>query len=138
MNKLKLKITEQAKADITSIVEYIAKDNKTAAYATAAYLYSVCQNLVGFPEIGTSRPDFTYKNYRFLTIKKRYIMHTEWKKTSFLYQECFPHIKTFMNCCDTARAVDISDKTVPKQRHIVMDFSLLRWKSFRLFQPYNF
>ena len=74
MNKLKLKITEQAKADITSIVEYIAKDNKTAAYAMAAYLYSVCQNLVGIPEIGTSRPDFTYKNYRFLTIKKRYII----------------------------------------------------------------
>ena len=70
----KFNITEQAKADINLIVEYIAKDNKSAAQAMALYLYKICKDIALFPEIGTSRPDFTYKNYRFYTIKKRYII----------------------------------------------------------------
>ena len=40
----------------------------------AMYLYNVCQDLARFPEMGTARPDFTYKNYRFFTIRKRYII----------------------------------------------------------------
>ena len=64
MSKLKLNITEQAKADITLITEFISKDNQQAAKSMAMYLYNVCQDLARFPEIGTARPDFTYKNYK--------------------------------------------------------------------------
>ena len=74
MSKLKLNITEQAKADITLITEYIAKDNKQSAKSMAMYLYKVCSDLAKFPEMGTARPDFTYKNYRFFIVKKRYII----------------------------------------------------------------
>ena len=74
MSKLKLNITEQAKTDITLIMEFISKDNQQAAKSMAMYLYNVCQDLARFPEMGTARPDFTYKNYRFFTIRKRYII----------------------------------------------------------------
>ena len=74
MSELKLNITEQAKADITLITEFISKDNKQAAKAMAMYLYRICNDLARFPEMGTARPDFTYKNYRFFTIRKRYII----------------------------------------------------------------
>ena len=69
MTELKLNITDQAKADIALIEDYISKDNKQAAKSMVLYLYKVCRDLSIFPEMGTVRPDFTYKNYRFLTIK---------------------------------------------------------------------
>lgn len=74
MNKLKLNITDQAKSDIRLIINYIAKDNKRAAKAISIYLYKVCKNLAKFPDMGTARLDFTYKNFRFFTIKKRYVI----------------------------------------------------------------
>ena len=74
MSKLKLKITEQAQSDIKQVIEYISKDNKKAARETALYLYEICRNLAEFPQMGVSRPDFTNKNYRFFTIKNRYII----------------------------------------------------------------
>lgn len=74
MSKLKLNITDQAKTDIRLITNYIAQDNKSAAKAMSKYLYKICKNLAEFPDMGTIRPDFTYKNFRFFTIKKRYII----------------------------------------------------------------
>ena len=74
MSKLKLNITNQAKNDITSITDYIAKDNKTAAYALAKYFYEICDNLAQYPDMGKARPDFSYKNYKFFTVKKHYII----------------------------------------------------------------
>ncbi len=61
MNKLKLKITEQAQFDIKQITEYIAKENIKSAREMAVYLYEICGMLAEFPQIGVSRPDFTYK-----------------------------------------------------------------------------
>ena len=74
MSKLKLIITDRAKADIRLITNFIAKDNKSAARAMSVYLYKICRNLAEFPDMGTVRPDFTYKNFRFFTIKKRYVI----------------------------------------------------------------
>ena len=74
MSKLKLNITDQAKADIRLITNYIAKDNKNAAKAMSKYLYKICKDLAEFPDMGTIRPDFTYKNFRFFVIKKRYVI----------------------------------------------------------------
>ena len=74
MNKLKLIITDRAKEDITIITDYIAQDNKSAAKAISAYLYKICSDLAMFPNMGISRPDFTYKDFKFYTIKKHYII----------------------------------------------------------------
>ncbi len=74
MNKLNLNITDQAKADIKIITKYIAKDNKSAARSFSLYLYKICEKLSNYPELGTVRPDFTYKNYRFFTVKKHYVI----------------------------------------------------------------
>ena len=74
MNELKLIITDRAKEDISIITDYIAKDNKNAAKAMSVYLYKICSDLAMFPNMGISRPDFTYKDFKFFTIKKRYII----------------------------------------------------------------
>ena len=74
MNKLKLNISDKAKDDIQKITDYIAKDNLWAAKAMTVFLYKVCTNLTTFPDIGVSRPDFSYKDYRFYTIKKHYVI----------------------------------------------------------------
>ena len=74
MNKLKLIITDRAKEDITTITDYIAQDNKKAAKAMSAYLYKICSDLAMFPNMGISRPDFTYKDFKFYTIKNHYII----------------------------------------------------------------
>ena len=74
MSKLKLNITDRAKKDIILITDYIAKDNKRAARNMAVYLYRVCSTLADFPHLGTIRADFSYKDYRFYVIKKRYVI----------------------------------------------------------------
>lgn len=74
MNKLKLVITDIAKDDIVTIIDYIAKDNITAAKTMAVYLYKICNDLTIFPNVGTPRPDFTNKDLRFFVFKKRYII----------------------------------------------------------------
>ena len=74
MNNLKLNITDKAKEDIIKITEYIANDNKMASKALSEYLYNICKNLTIFPDMGVSRPDFTYKDFKFFTIKKRFII----------------------------------------------------------------
>ena len=74
MNKLKLFITEQAYNDIDVISDYIAKDDLVAASKILKLLLKACSNLSNFPELGVARPDFTYKNYRFYIVEKRYII----------------------------------------------------------------
>ena len=74
MSKLKLNITDRAKEDISLITDYIAKDNKKAAKMLAEYFYRVCSNLADFPHLGTVRSDFSYKDYRFYVVKKRFII----------------------------------------------------------------
>ena len=74
MSKLKLNITYRAKADIRLITNHIAKDNKSAARAMSVYLYKICRDLAKFPDMGTIRADFTYKDFRFFIIKKRYVI----------------------------------------------------------------
>ena len=74
MSKLNLIITDRAKEDISLITEYIAKDNIKAAKAMSKYLYKICLTLADYPNIGTVRPDFTYKDFRFYVIKKHYII----------------------------------------------------------------
>ena len=71
MSKLKLIITDRAKEDISIITDYIAKDNKNAAKAMSVFLYKICSNLAMFPNMGVSRPDFTYKDFKFYIIKKQ-------------------------------------------------------------------
>ena len=63
MNKLNLIITDRAKEDISIITDYIAKDNKNSAKAMSLYLYKICGDLAMFPNIGVSRPDFTYRDF---------------------------------------------------------------------------
>ena len=74
MSKLKLIITDRAKEDIILITDYIAKDNKNAAKLMAEYFYNICSVLANFPHLGTVREDFSYKNYRFYVVKKRYVI----------------------------------------------------------------
>ena len=69
MNKLKLNITDRAKEDISLITDYIAKDDKQAAKMMSEYLYKICSTLADFPNLGTVRPDFTYKDFRFYVVK---------------------------------------------------------------------
>ncbi|MBQ8475572.1 type II toxin-antitoxin system RelE/ParE family toxin [bacterium] len=59
---------------ISQIVDYIAKDNTTAAKNMAMYLYEICNNLAIFPNIGTTRVDFTSEDLKFFVVKKRYII----------------------------------------------------------------
>lgn len=74
MSKLKLIITDKAKEDISIITDYIGEDNKVAAKIMSEYLYKICGDLALFPDMGISRPDFTYKDFKFFIIKKHYII----------------------------------------------------------------
>ena len=74
MNDLNLIITEQAYNEMVLISGFIAKDNVNAAKKHLNLLLKVCRRLTEFPESGIKRPDFTYKDYRFYIVKKRYII----------------------------------------------------------------
>ena len=74
MSRLNLKITEQVKTDILSMVEYISKDNRAVACDILASLHDVCNELTDFHEIGTLREEFTYKDYRFFVVKKLFVI----------------------------------------------------------------
>jgi len=74
MNNLNLIITAVAYNDLDIISEFIAKDNPKAAKKFLDYLLKTCDRLAEFPELGVVRPDFTYRNYRFYTVKRRYLI----------------------------------------------------------------
>ena len=74
MNNLNLIITEQAYNDMDLISDFIARDNVKAAEKHLNLLLKACCRLTKFPESGIKRPDFTYKDYRFYIVKKRYVI----------------------------------------------------------------
>lgn len=74
MNNLKLIITEQAYKDLDLISNYVANDNIKAAEKLLNSLLKACRRLTKYPASGIRRPDFTYKNYLFYIVKKRYII----------------------------------------------------------------
>ena len=74
MNNLKLVITEQAYKDMDLISNFIANDNVKAAEKLLKFLLKTCRRLTKYPTLGIRRPDFTYKEYRFYIVKKRYII----------------------------------------------------------------
>lgn len=71
MNKTVL-ITEIAKADISKITEYIAKDNKYASVKIVEEFYKVFELLSNFPETGVTKNDLKDKTIRIYTIKKNF------------------------------------------------------------------
>lgn len=74
MSKLNLQIKKKALEDMEKIADFISKDNKKAAYGLLEVFYNSFDNLCSFPKIGSVRKDFTYKNVRFLQIKRNYII----------------------------------------------------------------
>jgi plasmid stabilization system protein ParE len=55
---MQVKITDQAKCDIKSIREYIAKDNKVASASFTVQLKRTFVNLSIYPKIGRYRYEF--------------------------------------------------------------------------------
>ncbi len=54
----KLVFSQLAEQNITSILEFIAEDNASAAANLIAAIHEACYRLADFPEIGTVRPKF--------------------------------------------------------------------------------
>ena len=74
MNNLKLIIEIKAESDIGLIADYIAKDNEKAAGKMLKQFYKSFEKLSEYPNIGTKRLDFTYKDVKFYVIKKHYLI----------------------------------------------------------------
>ena len=74
MNKLNLVIENIAESDMISIAEYIAKDKKSAAAKMLKLFYDSFNKLSIYPELGFSRPDFTYKDVKFFVVKRNYLI----------------------------------------------------------------
>ena len=74
MNNLELEITSKAYNDMEIISEFIAQDNKSAANKMMRLFYKTFETFLKYPNIGTSRPDFTYMDVKFYVIKKNYLI----------------------------------------------------------------
>ena len=74
MNNLKLEITSKAYNDMEIISDFIAIDNKSAANKMMKLFYKTFMMFLKHPNIGKSRPDFTYMNVKFYVIKKNYLI----------------------------------------------------------------
>lgn len=74
MNKLNLIIENAAESDMVAIAEYIAKDKRSAAAKMLKLFHTSFDKLSTYPEIGFSRPDFTYKDVKFFVVKKHYLI----------------------------------------------------------------
>ena len=68
------KIKSKAFSDMEIIFDYIAKDNKKAARKLIKNFYDIFEKISSFPEVGKVRKDFTYKDVRFFTFKKHYLI----------------------------------------------------------------
>ena len=68
------KIKRKAFNDMEVIFDYIAKNNKKAAQKLIKNFYDIFEKISSFPEIGKLRKDFTYKNVRFFTFKRYYLI----------------------------------------------------------------
>lgn len=74
MNRLNFKIKSVALEDMKKIADYIAQDNKSASLKIIKLFYKSFNNLCDYPELGSIRQDFTYKNVRFLKVYKHYLI----------------------------------------------------------------
>ena len=74
MNNLELEVTSKAYNDMEIISEFIAKDNKSAANKMMRLFYKTFETFLKLPNIGTSRPDFTYMDVKFYVVKKNYLI----------------------------------------------------------------
>ena len=74
MNNLELEITSKAYNDMEIISEFIAQDNKSAANKMMRLFYKTFETFLKHPNIGTSRPDFTYMDVKFYVVKKNYLI----------------------------------------------------------------
>ena len=74
MNNLNLIIESAAELDMVAIAEYIAKDKKSAAAKMLQHFYDAFSKLSAYPELGFSRPDFTYNDVKFFVVKKHYLI----------------------------------------------------------------
>ena len=74
MNNLELEITSKAYNDMEIISDYIAKDNRSAANKMMKLFYKTFETFLKHPNIGKTRPDFTYMNVKFYIVKKNYLI----------------------------------------------------------------
>lgn len=74
MSKLKLIIENKAESDMEVIAEYITKNNKAAAVKMLKQFYKSFERLSKYPNIGTTKSDFSYKNVKFYVTKKHYLI----------------------------------------------------------------
>lgn len=74
MNNLNLIIENAAEIDMATLSAYIAKDNKSAATKILKLFYASFEKLSAYPELGFSRPDFTYNDVKFFVVKKHYLI----------------------------------------------------------------
>ena len=74
MNNLELEITGKAYNDMELISEFIARDNKTAANKMLKLFYKTFETFLKHPNIGKSKPDFTYLDVKFYVVKKNYLI----------------------------------------------------------------
>lgn len=74
MNNLNLIIENAAEIDMATLSAYIAKDNKRAAANILKLFYATFEKLSTYPELGFSRPDFTYNDVKFFVLKKHYLI----------------------------------------------------------------
>ena len=74
MNNLELEITSKAYNDMEIISDFIAQDNKSAANKIMKLFNKTFETFIKYPNIGKSRPDFTYMNVKFYVVKKNYLI----------------------------------------------------------------
>ena len=74
MNNLELEITSKAYNDMEMISEFIAQDNKSAANKMMKLFYKTFETFLKHPNIGKTRPDFTYLDVKFYVVKKNYLI----------------------------------------------------------------
>ena len=73
-NKLNLRILDKAEEDMDIIGKHIAEDNIDAAIDLLKDFYSAFQTLTEYPNIGSKRTDFTYKDVRFYVVRKNFLI----------------------------------------------------------------
>jgi toxin ParE1/3/4 len=74
---MKYKISVSASNDIDDIWLWLAKENINSADNFLNELYKIFDLLCEFPLIGSMKPDFTDKNYRWIPIQKYWIAYKD-------------------------------------------------------------
>lgn len=97
MSKLGLKIKNIAVEDMENIADYIAVDNKIAAFKMLKLFYKAFNNLCVYPEMGVVRKDFTYKDVRFLKVHKHYLIIYNFDKENIYILRV---LSNYQNICE--------------------------------------